>query len=113
MFQLSLFVECQDNDEALVILQELIKKIDTYITSYVLDSNEPYWKIDGWFEIVCNIETSNVLDMGKAESILEKILNKWSWNKGRITARSTADNAGTIFFNDKVKFITCWFEDFE
>ncbi|MDA7025582.1 hypothetical protein PJ311_03020 [Bacillus sp. CLL-7-23] len=113
MFQLSLFVKCQNKDEALEILQELINKINTHITSYNLVSNEPYWKIDDWFEITCNIETSNVLDIEKAESILEKISNKWSWNKGRFTARSTANNADTVFYNDKVQFFTCWFEDLD
>lgn len=113
MFQLSLFVECNDKDEALVVLQELINRVDPYITSYIVDSNEPYWKIDGWFEVVCNLETLNVLDFETAESILEKISNKCSWNKGRFAAHSKADSAGTVFLNEKVKFFTCWFEDFE
>lgn len=42
MFQLSLFVECQNKDESLTILHELFKKIDTNITSHDVSSNEPY-----------------------------------------------------------------------
>jgi len=63
---------------------------------------------------VCNIETSrSILDIKEAEKILEKISNKWSWDKGEISASSTINNEGTVFFNDKVQFFTCWFEDFE
>ncbi|WP_255291200.1 hypothetical protein [Bacillus pseudomycoides] len=42
MFQLSLFVECQNKNEALTILHELFKKTDTMITSHDVSSNEPY-----------------------------------------------------------------------
>ncbi|EEM01995.1 hypothetical protein COM49_29705 [Bacillus pseudomycoides] len=63
---------------------------------------------------MCNIETSrSILDIKEAEKILEKISNKWSWDKGEISASSTINNEGTVFFNDKVQFFTCWFEDFE
>lgn len=114
MFQLSLFVECQNKDKALTILHELLKKIDTMITSHDVSSTEPYWKFDGWFKVVCNIETSrSTLDVEEAEKILEKISNKWLWDKGKISASSTINNDGTVFFNDKVRFFTCWFEDFE
>lgn len=34
MFKQSLFVECQNKDIALIILNELINKIDSFITSY-------------------------------------------------------------------------------
>ncbi|SFK04052.1 hypothetical protein [Bacillus sp. 71mf] len=114
MFQLSLFVECQNENEALKILHELLQKIDTIIISHDVSSNEPYWKCDGWFTIVCNIETSiSIIDIEKAEKILEKVSNKWLWNKGKISASSTINNEGTVFFNDKVRFFTCWFEDLE
>ncbi|PEP71297.1 hypothetical protein CN584_30510 [Bacillus pseudomycoides] len=63
---------------------------------------------------MCNIETSrSILNIKEAEKILEKISNKWSWDKGEISASSTINNEGTVFFNDKVQFFTCWFEDFE
>ncbi|MBO1582419.1 hypothetical protein J4P91_22995 [Bacillus sp. XF8] len=63
---------------------------------------------------MCNIETSrSILDIEEAEKILEKISNKWLWDKGEISASSTINNEGTVFFYDKVRFFTCWFEDFE
>ncbi len=113
MFKLSLFVECQNNDMALTILNDFINKIDSYITSFNVCSSELYWKIDGWFKVTCDFETSYVLDMGDAEKILEKISSKWSWDKGRISAYSDINDRSTIFFNESVKFFTCWFEDFE
>ncbi|MCI1694292.1 hypothetical protein [Aneurinibacillus aneurinilyticus] len=113
MFKLSLFVECQNNDMALIILNDFIKKIDNYIISYNVCSSEPYWKINGWFKVTCDIETSNVLDMGEAEKILEKISSKWFWDKGRVSACSDINDRSIIFFNEGVKFFTCWFEDFE
>lgn len=72
MFKISLFVECQDNDRALIILDDFIKKIDSYITSYNVCLSEPYWKIDGWFKVTFDIETSNVLDMGEAKKYLKR-----------------------------------------
>ncbi len=42
-------------------------------------------------------ETSNVLDMGEAEKILEKISSKWSWDKGRISACSEINDPSIIF----------------
>ncbi|AIK38655.1 hypothetical protein COM13_12770 [Bacillus pseudomycoides] len=63
---------------------------------------------------MCNIETSkSILDIKEAEKILEKISNKWLWDKGKISVSSTINTEGTVFFNDKVRFFTCWFEDFE
>ncbi|PEI87705.1 hypothetical protein COE76_23675 [Bacillus pseudomycoides] len=63
---------------------------------------------------MCNIETSkSILDIKEAEKILEKISNKWLWDKGKISVSSTINNEGTVFFNEKVRFFTCWFEDFE
>lgn len=55
MFKISLFVECQDNDRALIILDDFIKKIDSYITSYNVCLSEPYWKIGGWFKVTFDI----------------------------------------------------------
>lgn len=113
MFKLSLFGECQDNDMALIILNDCIKKIESNITSFNMRSSEPYWKVDGWFKVTCDIETSNVLDMEEAEKILEKISSKWFWDKGKVSACSDINDQSTVFFNESVKFFTCWFEDFE
>ncbi|MCM2990414.1 hypothetical protein M3580_14435 [Bacillus safensis] len=113
MFKLSLFIECQDKDMGLIILNDFIKKVDSHITSFNVRSIEPYWKVDGWFKVTCDIETSNVLDMREAEKILEKISSKWFWDKGRVSACSDINDRSTVFFNERVKFFTCWFEDFE
>ena len=113
MFQISLFMDCQSEDEALIVLNDIMKKIENYIDSYHIVENEPYWKVDGWFKITCNVETSSVLDHQKAKVILNKISNKWSWDKGRISAVSSANKMGAVFCNTKLRFCNCWFEDFE
>jgi len=46
MFKQSLFLECQNKDTALIILKELINKIDSIITSYDVCSSE-----NGWVDI--------------------------------------------------------------
>ena len=51
--------------------------------------------------------------MGEAKKILEKISSKWSWDKGRISACSEINDPSIFFFNESVKYFTCWFEDFE
>ncbi|MEI5906915.1 hypothetical protein WAK64_07570 [Bacillus spongiae] len=112
MISLSIFVECQNKDEAIVISTELKKKIEPFIINYELQEIIPYRKIDGWFNMGINLETSNILEVESAERILETMSNKWDWTKGWSTALATERMDGLVFFNEKVKFIDCWFEDF-
>ncbi|MEI5909530.1 hypothetical protein WAK64_21115 [Bacillus spongiae] len=113
MISISLFIECKNKNESLEIFEELKMKIEPFITTYELMENDPYPKIDGWFVIRYNLETLNVIDNEKAESILEMMSNKWHWKKGWANAIATERIDGSVFFNEKVKFIVCWFEDFE
>lgn len=46
MFQLSLFIECKTNTEALSGLNEVIRRLSDEVTSFNLIENEPYWKVD-------------------------------------------------------------------
>ncbi|MCI1695603.1 hypothetical protein [Aneurinibacillus aneurinilyticus] len=113
MFQLSLFMECQNEREALTVLDDIINTMKNDIVSFDVFENEPYWKVDGWYKTTCNVETTSTIDFQRAENILEKISNKWTWDKGRVSARSSVNNMGAVFSNPKIQFCTCWFEDFE
>ncbi|MBU8785030.1 MULTISPECIES: hypothetical protein [Bacillus] len=71
------------------------------------DKDEPYWKIGGWFKIVCSIEMPSILDIKKAEAILASISNKWYWDKGNVSAVSDVNDVDTVFFDEKVQFFNC------
>ncbi|MEI5909663.1 hypothetical protein WAK64_21955 [Bacillus spongiae] len=96
MISIPLFIECKSKNESLEIFEELKRKIEPFITTYELMENIPYFKIDGWFVIRYNLETLNVIDIDKAESILEKMSNKWQWKKGISDAIATERIDGTV-----------------
>lgn len=111
MFQLSLFIECAFESEALDVLNEVIRKLNDEISSFNVIENEPYWKIDGWFKITCNFESRYMVDYQQAENVLNFISDKWLWDKGKASAHSSAKDMSAIFFNPLIKFSTCWFEE--
>jgi|GEM_PF-6311037 len=69
MFQLSLFIECNSDTEALNVLNEVIRRLNDEITSFNLIENESYWKVDGWFKTTCNFESTSPIDYQRAEKI--------------------------------------------
>ena len=112
MFQLSLFIECNSDTEALNVLNEVIRRLNDEITSFNLIENESYWKVDGWFKTTCNFESTSPIDYQRAEKILRIISDKWSWNKGETSAHSSVKESA-VFCNPMIQFLTCWFEDLE
>ncbi|WP_289356242.1 hypothetical protein [Paenibacillus sp. S-12] len=113
MFQLSLFIECKSNTEALNVLNGVIRRLSDEVTSIDLIENEPYWKVDGWFKTTCNFETVGPLDYQRADKILRVISDKWLWDKGKTSAHSSAKEMLAVFCDPMIQFSTCWFEDFE
>lgn len=109
MLRLTLFIECNNEEEALLIMNECLKLNDKYMSSFKLFSKEAYWKFDGWYKIVFDIETVSPINISKAELILKNFVNKWEWYGE--DAISTTNAPDTIFFDNRVRFSSCRFEE--
>ncbi|OPG17111.1 hypothetical protein B2M26_03110 [Ferroacidibacillus organovorans] len=111
MFQLSLFVESPDSDKPLRIASEAIRQLKAVISSYDVVSSEPYWKVDGWYKVTCDIQTNDPLNRVQAESLVSRISDKWEWDEVGSSAHSSAKDMAAIFCDDAIKFASCWFEE--
>jgi hypothetical protein len=107
MIYLSIFCICNTKEEALDIANEILGEIDTWIGSYEILSNEPYWKIDGWFVVRCRLENTKMMDKQKAQRMLDKISDKWKWT---LDSACSAVNMGAKFIHPQVQFVDCVFD---
>jgi len=113
MFQLSLFVESPNSDKALRTASEAIGQLKSEVSSYEVVSSEPYWKVDGWYKVTCDIETNDPLNREQAESLVSRISDKWEWDEVGSSAHSSGKDIMAIFSNYSIKFASCWFEELD
>lgn len=108
MIHISFFCECKTEEEALELVNEILREINVWIDSYQILTNEPYWKIDGWYVVRCNLNTKT-MDKQQIKDMLNKISDKWEWTYD--SAYSCAINMGAVFINHSMKFVDCVFDN--
>lgn len=109
MIQMTLIIECSSTEESKEIAYLVQTAISSDVSSFEVISNEEYWKVSGQYRITLNLETSETIDIKKAEDILYKVSNKWEWS--RASAHSCSNTMNAKFLVSKIKFATVRFED--
>lgn len=113
MIQITFFIECMSLEESQNIALYALKNGNSIINEVKVKSNEEYEKFENWYRITCDIMTNRIIDLDMANEFLIKISDKWNWNGGNTSSHSCSRTMNAKFIEDKIKFITCWFEDLE
>jgi hypothetical protein len=105
-----LFVDANDENEALNTYQWMIKKIENYIKSEEIKKIEPYWKIEGVFIIETQMEfifdATNEMFM----NILNCISDKWIFSGIPVDeALASVDTEGCNYIIDGLKLINIFY----
>lgn len=113
MIDVVFFVKTQSDEEARFVATEVINSLNDYLTSFVIYESEQYWKIEEYYRTGCTLYTKEIIDYVKAEEILYKIADKWDWKPGQDSATACERMTNSKFINDKLTFVSIWFEDLE
>ncbi|MFC4776213.1 hypothetical protein ACFO9Q_05455 [Paenibacillus sp. GCM10023252] len=110
--QLSIFCISSSQSESLEIVQSVGERLRDYVTSSEIQQLEQYYKIDGWYKINVNYKLKVVLTDCSAASILESLCSQWEWLGDKQSVYSLNREPDTVFFNSKIQFLTCYFDEF-
>jgi hypothetical protein len=107
MIYFSVFCASNTEEKALEISNVILEEINAWIDTYEILSNEPYWKIDGWFVVRYRLENTKMMDKKEAQRMLDKISNKWEWTQD---SACSSVFMGSKFTHSQVQFVDCVFE---
>jgi hypothetical protein len=113
MIQITFITVTAFAQEAEEVASRALARWSEYTASWCIRSNEPYWKLEGYYRTTCNVHTKQAVDRHTAEILLQAIADKWYWAEDGSSAVADDRQLDSEFVDNRISFVSCWFEDLE